>query len=52
MITPAKNLIHTLRTSPIIRPIALAGDLVRTGDQERATVPGWSSSVGDWVMNP
>ncbi len=31
---------------------AFAGDLVRTGDRERAAVPGWSSSVGGWVMNP
>ena len=38
--------------SPILSPIALAGDLVRTGDQERASVPGWSSAVGGWVMNP
>ena len=38
--------------SPIISPIALAGDLVRTGYQGGASVPGWSSSVGGWVMNP
>jgi hypothetical protein len=31
---------------------ALAEDLVRTGDQERAAAPGWPSSVGGWVMNP
>jgi hypothetical protein len=45
-------LFPTLPTSRIIRPIALTGDLVRTGYQGRVTVPGWSSAVGGWVMNP
>jgi len=25
---------------------------VRTGYQGRASVPGWSSAAGGWVMNP
>ena len=41
--TPTKNLaksVHPLRASIIMLAIALAGTLVRTGDQGRAAAPG------------
>jgi hypothetical protein len=47
------GLFHPPLIAPVdTAPIALAGDLVRTGYQGGATVPGWSSTVGGWVMNP
>jgi hypothetical protein len=47
--------IHTLCRLSIIRAIALAGDLVRTGYQGRASVPDWSHNgvrLGDEPPSP
>ena len=49
------SLFPALRTSPIIAAIALAGDLVRTGYQGRASVPDWSHNgvrLGDEPPSP
>ena len=48
------HFVHAFGRTRIIRPIALAGTSVRTGDRGRAAVPGWSRNGGAawWVASP